>query len=108
MDPLDIIRQIEADDGLRAQLRAVLLGDDFLTLPAEIKKLVEAQMRTDESVKKLFEAQARTDESVKKLAEAQMRTDESVKNLAIQVGKLSEVVGGTVETDAQQVIDYLI
>ncbi|MDA8399873.1 MAG: hypothetical protein M0008_07490, partial [Actinomycetota bacterium] len=33
VDALGIIRQIEADPGLRAQLRAVLLSEEVLRLP---------------------------------------------------------------------------
>ncbi|MHB8293888.1 MAG: hypothetical protein ACYDH5_04550 [Acidimicrobiales bacterium] len=36
MDTLGIIRQIEADPALRAQLRAVLLGDELLGLPLAV------------------------------------------------------------------------
>ncbi|MCL4448368.1 MAG: hypothetical protein M1483_05940 [Actinobacteria bacterium] len=44
MDTLEIIRQIEADPALRAQLRAVLLGDDLINLPglvAENSRLIK-------------------------------------------------------------------
>jgi hypothetical protein len=42
MDTLDIIREIERDPGLRASLRAVLLGDEFLTLPAQVRENTKA------------------------------------------------------------------
>jgi hypothetical protein len=137
MDALDIIRQIEADAGLRAQLRAVLLGDDFLRLPAEVQKLIEAQARTEQSIQRLTEAQAkteralqefqaRTEQSIQRLTEAQAKTERALQefqarteqsfqklevpigNLEKQVGKLAEGMGATVQTDAQQLIDYLI
>jgi len=43
MDTLGIIRQIESDPGLRAQLRAVLLGDELLGLPGQVAQLIEVQ-----------------------------------------------------------------
>jgi hypothetical protein len=43
MDTLGIIRQIESDPGLRAQLRAVLLGDEVLGLPGQVAQLIEVQ-----------------------------------------------------------------
>lgn len=55
MDALGIIRQLEDDVALRAQLRAVLLGDELLELPglsrqmhASLEALVQAQVRTEE------------------------------------------------------------
>ena len=97
MDTLDIIRELERDEALRASLRAVLLGDDILSLPneirllaAEVRKLAESQQRTEE-------AQKRTDETVKELASAQkrteealVRTDETVKELVVTVAELAE------------------
>jgi len=45
VDAIGIIRQIEADAGLRAQLRAVLLGDEFLGMPRLLAELAEGQRR---------------------------------------------------------------
>ena len=106
---LDIIREIEHDDALRAQLRAVLLGDEFLQLPgivkqlvaevkelavtqrstagevkdlrAVVKELAQAQQSTDAVVKELAVAQRSTDAVVKELVEAQRSTDVAVKEL---------------------------
>lgn len=39
LDVADIIRQIEAEPGTRAQLRAVLLGDQFVELPVQMAEL---------------------------------------------------------------------
>ncbi len=96
MNTLEIIRELEQDESLRATLRAVILGDELLSLPsemrlltAEVKKLAEAQLRTEN-------AQRRTDETVKKLAEAQLRTDETVKSLESTV---KELVSAQLRTD---------
>ncbi|MHB2022668.1 MAG: hypothetical protein ACYCO3_04955 [Mycobacteriales bacterium] len=121
MDSLEIIRQLEGDPGLRAQLRAVLLGDEFLELPmlvqrlaaaqartdASVQRLTEAQARTDASVQRLTEAQARTEAAVQRLTDAQARTDATLDRLQTALGRLSEVVGGTVEADAVALLEWL-
>ena len=38
MDALDIIRQLQADPALKAELRAVLLGEEVLGLPELVKE----------------------------------------------------------------------
>jgi hypothetical protein len=69
VDTLGIIRQIEADAGLRAQLRAVLLGDELLTLPARMD-------RVEKVLERLADAQQRTEAELAKLAgEVKVRLD---------------------------------
>src|SRR5579875_603211 len=129
VDTLDISRQLEADPALRAQLRAVLLGDEFLGLPgqvgrleaavqrlaeaqartdarlerleAAVERLAEAQARTDANVAALAEAQVRTDANVAALAEAQVRTDANVAALAERVGRLEAAVERLAEAQAR-------
>lgn len=62
MDTLEIIRELEHDEALRASLRAVILGDELLSLPdqmrlltTEVQKLVEAQKQTTMSIHRLEE-----------------------------------------------------
>lgn len=100
MDTLEIIRQIETDPGVRAQLRSVLLGDELLGMPAQVAELrrsigelAEAQKSTEHSVAELRQ-------SVAELAEAQKETNPAVK-------QLSDVVGGTVEEDAKALLEYI-
>ncbi len=83
MDTLAIIREIEADPGLRAQLRAVLLSDDVLRLP----ELVAENTRDIRDLKD---------------AVSEMRRGQEM--LRQEVGRLSAVVGGTVEEDASSVV----
>ncbi len=118
MDTLEIIRELEHDDALRAALRAVILGDELLSLPdqmrlltAEVQKLTEAQERTEEaqkhteeSVKGLAEAQRSLEETVKGLAEAQRSLEETVKGLAVSVNKLAEDVGEVSEVSCAAVL----
>lgn len=56
MDAIEIIRQLEGDPGLRAQMRAVLLGDELIELPNLIRQLVRAQERTEMRIQELQEA----------------------------------------------------
>ena len=83
VDTLAIIREIEADVGLRAQLRAVLLSDDVLRLP----ELVAENTRDIRDLKD---------------AVSEMRRGQEM--LRQEVGRLSAVVGGTVEEDASSVV----
>ncbi|MEW5986229.1 MAG: hypothetical protein AB1791_06315 [Chloroflexota bacterium] len=66
----------------RIDLRRLLLNDDFLELPNIVRRLGEAQERTEVSVKELAEAQKRTEARVEELAEAQKRTEARVEELA--------------------------
>ena len=60
MDTIGIIRQIEADPGLRAQLRAVLLGDEFLAMPQLLAELAEGQRRLEDALARTQAALERT------------------------------------------------
>ncbi len=94
-------------------------------LAAQVKELAIAQRRTDERVDKLAAAlqelsiavqelaaaQKRTDERVDQLAEAIRRTDERVEvlsqrvdRLETQVGRLSNIIGSTLEEEAHGVL----
>ena len=115
---LEIIRELEQDESLRVTLRAVILGDELLGLPsemrlltAEVKKLAEAQLRTEnaqqrteETVKELATAQQRTEETVKELVLAQLRIEETVRELKENVDRLNESVGETAEVSCALVL----
>jgi len=86
--------------------------------------LAAAQKRTEERVEELAAAQKRTEERVEELAAAQKRTEDAfaayrahsdsrldrleakVDYLATQVGRLSEVVGASLEEEAQSVVPH--
>jgi hypothetical protein len=82
-DLQDLIRLLEQHPEWKSLLRASLLGDELLQLPAVVRELAEAQKRTEQRVEEL--------------AKAQKRTEQAVERLAQQVGKLSDVVGFTLE-----------
>jgi predicted nuclease with TOPRIM domain len=101
-DLQDLIRVLEQHPEWKSLLRASLLGDELLALPAvvgrleeAVARLAEAQARTEQRVEELAEAQ-------KRLAEAQRRTEQAVERLAQQVGRLSDVVGFTLEELARE------
>ncbi|MHB8264282.1 MAG: hypothetical protein ACYDGY_11190 [Acidimicrobiales bacterium] len=83
MDTLEIIREIEHDDALRASLRAVLLGDEILGIPEQLRLLAMG---------------------VRELAEAQQRTDANLAELVRAVGKLAEDVGEISEASCAAVL----
>ncbi len=94
---MEIIREIESDPALRASLRAVLLGDEILELPA----LVAANTR---AIAELAEAQKRTDATVGRLEATVGRLEATVGKLATAVGKLEENLGEIVEVSCAAVL----
>lgn len=94
VDLPDLIRQLEQDPAVRAQVRAVILSDDLLSVPAAVARLAEAQ--------------ARTEAAVVELVERQDRLEASFSALRSEVGKLSQIVGGTVEEDAASLVETVL
>ena len=106
-------------DKVAAQVRAAgVTREDFSELKEIVRKLAEAQQRTDQQVRELAEAQQRTEErvgaletTVERLAEAQHQTNRSIAELTEgidrlrkQVGGLSDTVGGDIEDIAYIVL----
>jgi len=76
-----------------------------------IERLAQAQAKTEErvgrledAVERLAQAQAKTEVRVEELAEAQAKTEEALKELAMQVGKLSDNIGFSLEDVAKVVL----
>jgi chromosome segregation ATPase len=118
----DLIELLDKRPDLRAQVRALVLTDDVLSLPSAINKLVETQQRTEERlgdltrridqlaerfdqltermdqltarVEQLGEAQRRTEVHLGELADAQRRTEERLGDLATRVGTLNADLRG--------------
>ena len=101
MDTLGIIRQMESDPALRAQLRAVLLGEEVLSLPA----LVADNSR---QIDGLREAVADNSRQIARLWEAVAEHSRQIDGLRTEVGRLSAIVGGTVEEDAVSVVQTVL
>ncbi|MGH9057633.1 MAG: hypothetical protein ACRDYY_17500 [Acidimicrobiales bacterium] len=73
MDTLGIIRQLEEDSALRAQLRAVLLGDEMLELPALVRELAARVDQLAAAQTELAAAMARTQQSLAELSDSVRR-----------------------------------
>ncbi len=128
MDTREIILQMRADPALGEELRAQILTKELLGLPNLVAELAEGRKETaktvaetSKNVAELSAAQKHTDETVAELtvniaelSAAQKHTDETVAELSeIQkqtnqaLGRLSDVVGGTVEEDAKCLLEYV-
>jgi hypothetical protein len=88
-DYQDLVQLLAKHPEWQAELRRLLLADDFLALPAIVRDLAQAQKRTEQRVAELAEAQKRSEErltrletAVAQLAEAQQRTEQRVAELA--------------------------
>jgi exonuclease VII small subunit len=132
VDTLGIIRQMESDPALRAQLRAVLLGDEVLRLPElvaentrDIRDMKDAMLAVERRLVRLEKGQANLEkgqanlekgqaglkQSMERLEDRQDRVEQGLErlekghaSLRKEVGRLAEVVGGTVEEDASSVV----
>ncbi|MCO5201688.1 MAG: hypothetical protein M9925_08325 [Chloroflexi bacterium] len=87
-DLRDLIELLAEKPEWRAQLRPLILGDEFDRLPRVVEELAEAQRRTEARVEELAEAQRRTEKRVEELtarvedlAEAQGRTEARIEDL---------------------------
>jgi hypothetical protein len=76
-DLQDLIALLAAKPEWRAQLRPLILGDQFDRLPEIVQEIAEAQKRTDSALVSLT---ARVEE----LAEAQKRTEETISRLIVR------------------------
>ena len=157
VDTLDMIRQLEADPGLRAQLRVLLLTEEVLQLPQlvaensrdirELSRLAEAllgrvgslergQASLERGQASLERGQAellgrvgsleavqeatlvrlgsleRGQEALERgqasLERGQASLERGFLSLRTEVGRLSAVVGGTVEEDASSVVTTVL
>ncbi len=104
MDALGIIRQIEADPGLRAQLRAVLLSEEVLRLPELVAENSRDIRDLKESLHSVEVRLVSVEQNQERLEQGQERLERSHESLRQEVGRLSGVVGGTVESDAASVV----
>jgi uncharacterized coiled-coil protein SlyX len=107
VDPIEVVRQIEADAGLRAHLRAVLLGDEVLHLPAQVTENTRAigalteqvshlAARMGELTEQVSRLTVRMDELTARVDQLTVRMDEltvRVDQLTEQVSRLTEQVG---------------
>ncbi|MBI4494259.1 MAG: hypothetical protein HY690_15845 [Chloroflexi bacterium] len=93
----DLLRLLEQRPTWRAELRRFVLADELLELPVLVRRLAEAQERTEQRLQALAEAQARTDgrlehveTALERLAQAQVRTEERLDRLEATVERLAQ------------------
>jgi len=93
----DLVRLLRERPEWRDELRRALLTDELLELPRamrvlteEVRRLAEAQLKTEERVGRLEEAVIRLDQAVARLAEAQLKTEERVGRLEEATARLAE------------------
>ena len=136
MDTLEIIRQLEADPGLRAQLRVLLLTEEVLQLPQlvaengrdirELRLVAEATLERLGSLERgqeellgrvgslergqeeLLGRVGSLERGQERLERGQEGLERSFQSLRTEVGRLSAVVGGTVEEDASSVVTTVL
>ncbi len=103
-----LLRLLERQPAWKDALRATLLGEEFLELPAIVRDLLRAQRATNRQIRALAKAQARTEErlarveeAVARLAEAQVRTEERVGRLEERVDRLEEAMARLAEAQAR-------
>ena len=84
----DLVQLLAMHPDWQAELRRLLLSDDFLALPRLVSELIEAQKRTEHWMAELAVAQARTDQrlgrleaALAELAAAQERTEQRLEEL---------------------------
>ena len=94
-DLRDLIELLAAKPEWRAQLRPMILGDEFERLPHIVEELAEAQRRTEARVEELADAQRRTEARLQEVGEKIDALTAAVKMLSDQftedTGALYEV-----------------
>jgi hypothetical protein len=83
-----LLRLLQERPEWKAQLRAVLLGEDLLGLPQlvrelaeEVRQLAELQRQSGQQLARLEEAQIRSEERLARLEEGQIRSEERLTRL---------------------------
>jgi hypothetical protein len=111
----ELVRLLGKQPERRAELLAVLLGEDMLALPGALRELTEAQIRTEQRlealtarvdalaarVDELAQAQARTERRVEELAQAQARTEQRLEALTARVDALAARVDELAQAQAR-------
>jgi len=97
MDALGIIRQIETDPALKAQMRAVLLGDELLALPAQVAQLIEGQREMQAAIRDLTESQREMQAAITGTIERQDRMEDTLTQLVQSQREMQAAITGTIE-----------
>ncbi len=102
MDTLGIIRQMEQDEGLRAQLRAVLLGDELLGLPKQVAEMdLRLTTRLDALAERVGDLEERVAEMDLRLTTRLDALTARMDELTVRMDALAERVGDLEERVAE-------
>ncbi|MFN3286294.1 MAG: hypothetical protein ACK45F_08445 [bacterium] len=85
-----LLRLLERQPQWKDALRASLLGEEFLELPALVRSLVQAQRATQRELRALAEAHRQTQQELRALAEALARLAEAQAGTDQRVARLEE------------------
>ena len=92
-DVRDLIRLLAEHPEWRAELRPLILGDEFQELPGIVRDLGEAQRRTESNLAALTEEVRALGADVRALTEEMRALSADVKALTVGLGTLSGTVG---------------
>jgi len=101
MDALGIIRQIETDPALKAQMRAVLLGDELLALPAQVAQLIEGQREMQAAIRDLTESQKQMQAAITGTIERQDRMEDTLTQLVQSQREMQAAITALTESHQQ-------
>ena len=102
MDTLGIIQELEASPALRAQLRAVLLGDEVLRLPELVAENTRAIARLTERMERVESQIQEQGRQIARLTERMERVESQIAALTDAFRKLSDDVGMLKGTDLER------
>ena len=94
-DLQDLLRLLERHPEWRAELRRYVLTEELLELPALVRQLAEAQVRTERQIANLSELQGRTEAQLESLAGRVGTLEEALAALARRVEALAEAQART-------------
>lgn len=115
----DLVRLLYEHPEWRERLRSVILPEEILTLPQLVRENSEAISRLEKVVAELVEAQKRTEEQLaasraefyefRASTEQRFeRLESRVDNLYSEVGRLTNVIGASLEEEAQASVSTLM
>ncbi|MFN3414038.1 MAG: hypothetical protein ACK42L_08270 [Thermoanaerobaculum sp.] len=89
----DLLRALEEHPEWRAELRRLILSEEFLTLPVTVRRLEEELAKLAATVERLVESQEQMQAAIRELTEAQARTENALKQLTLRVDTMSGQLG---------------
>jgi len=110
-----LVRALERRPEWRAELRRLLLTDELLRLPRtvqaltrEVRRLAEAQARTEQQLEALVHAQIRAEDRLARLEETLRGLSEEVRQLVRTIGRMEERWGLSHEQIAEDLLPEIL